>query len=163
MSIILFYGRLIEKSLVQNQSVSQVTNCIFLFFFWTVASPSENIYSNAADFISPQHYELTVVATTSTSEDSNHQETLVTNPNPNNLTQLSDLTVISTSVSQTPPSSDTLYKLDNPLYGDPTENPLYGDPTERPTDIYSEPTAIQMGGTQNVDQYDYVTTTGRLF
>ena len=134
--------------------MSRLTNCIFLFL-WTVASPSqsENIYSNTADFNFPQRYELTAVATTPTSEDSNHLEALVAS-NPNNPPQLSDSAAISTSVSQTPPSPNTLYKLDNPLYG---------DPTERPTDIYSEPTAMQMGRTQNVNQYDYTTTAGRLF
>ena len=142
-------------------------NQVYISFLWTVASPSEsaNFYSNAADSNSPKSYELTAVATTPTSEDSNHLETLVTNPlygNPNNPPQLSDSAAIPTSVSQTPLSPGTLHKLDNPLYGDPTENPLYGDPTERPTDIYSEPTAIQMGGTQNVDQYDYVTTAGKV-
>ena len=97
---------------------------------------------------------------------------------PTNPTQLSDSAVISTNAPQTSLSPSTLHKVDNPLYGDPTEKPI---------DIYSEPTIIQYGGsdnqtesyaytrmenkgschgntgTQNVNQYDYTTTAGRLF
>ena len=90
----------------------------------------------------------------------------------------SDSAVISTNVPQTSLSPSTLHKIDNPIYGERTENP---------TDIYSEPTVMQYGGsdnqtkpyaytrmenkgschgntgTQNVNQYDYATTAGRLF